>query len=97
MINVDGANERHLFTANRPRSPTWTPGGEAIIFERNKSERTCRSSPFGCLTDEELLSLFSSQSCLDYTFWYDLHRRFPADHSRRHRSGALRVGQRRSP
>ena len=32
------------------------------------SERTCRSSPFGCLTDEELLSLFGGQSCLTTPF-----------------------------
>lgn len=68
MIDVDGGNERHLFTANRPRSPTWTPDGAAIIFERNLRERICRSSPFGCLSDEELLSLFGGQSCLTTPF-----------------------------
>lgn len=68
VIGIDGANERHLFTANRPRSPTWTPDGAAIILERNTSDRSCRLSPFGCLSDEELFNLFGGQSCLTTPF-----------------------------
>jgi hypothetical protein len=68
VIDAAGANERHLFTANRPRSPTWVPDGAAIIFERNTTDRTCRLSPFGCLSDEELFNLFGGQSCLTTPF-----------------------------
>jgi dipeptidyl aminopeptidase/acylaminoacyl peptidase len=68
VINVDGSGERLLLGANRPRSPTWTPDGAAIVFERNVSEKRCRQSPFGCLTDDELLAMFGGQDCLATPF-----------------------------
>jgi dipeptidyl aminopeptidase/acylaminoacyl peptidase len=68
VINVDGSGERLLLGANRPRSPTWTPDGAAIVFERNVSEKRCRQSPFGCLTDDELLAMFGGQNCLATPF-----------------------------
>lgn len=64
LIDVDGTNARHLFTANRARSPAWTPDGQAIIFERSTGQFVCRQSPFGCLSDAELLALFGGQSCV---------------------------------
>ncbi len=68
VINVDGSGERLLLGANQPRSPTWTPDGEAIVFERNVRETTCRQSPFGCLTDDELSAMFGGQDCLETPF-----------------------------
>jgi dipeptidyl aminopeptidase/acylaminoacyl peptidase len=64
LINVDGTSGRHLVTANRARSPAWTPDGQAIVFERSAGEFVCRQSPFGCLSDAELLALFGGQSCV---------------------------------
>ncbi len=68
VIDADGSNARHLFTANRARSPTWTTDGRAITFERSVGETVCRQSPFGCLSDDELLALFGGQSCLSTPF-----------------------------
>lgn len=68
LVNVDGAGERLLVGANRPRSPTWTPDGQAIIFEQGDRSATCRLSPFGCLTDEQLIALFGGQTCLTTPF-----------------------------
>lgn len=64
VINTDGSGERLLFGANRARSPTWTPDGQAIVFERNKSSKQCRSTPFGCLTEEEWLQRFGGNLCI---------------------------------
>ncbi len=68
VINVDGSGERLLTGANRARSPTWSPDGQAIIFERDAGSATCLQSPFGCLGEGELLALFGGQPCLSTPF-----------------------------
>lgn len=68
VMDVDGANQRLLLGANRPRSPTWTGDGEAIVFERSVRDQQCRQTPIGCLTDDELRALFGGQSCLTTPF-----------------------------
>lgn len=65
VISADGSGERLLFGANRARSATWTPDSQAIVFERNKSSKQCRSTPLGCLTEEEWLQRFGGSLCVD--------------------------------
>lgn len=68
VVNADGSNERLLFGANRARSPTWTPDGASIIFERSTGNYQCASTPFGCLTEEEWRAQFFGQDCIDTPF-----------------------------
>lgn len=68
VINVDGSGARQLFTANKPRSPSWAADGQSIVFEHLTRTRTCRESPFGCLTDDELRAQFGGQDCLSTPF-----------------------------
>ncbi len=68
VINVDGSGERLLSGANRARSPTWTPDGRAIVFERDGGSVTCLQSPFGCLTIDDLQAFFGGQPCLTTPF-----------------------------
>ncbi len=68
VINADGSGERQLYTANRPRSPTWLPDGQAIIFEQNTGEFQCRNTPFGCYSDEQLRQEFGGNDCIDTPF-----------------------------
>ena len=83
LINSDGSNERLVFGANRVRSPSWTPDGQAVIFEHNTGSQDCRLTPFGCLSEELVQQVFGGQPCLttplgeicirDYalvTIWY---------------------------
>lgn len=60
VIDVDGSDEQFLSGANRARSPTWSPDGSAIVFERSNRSRVCRNTPFGCLTDDEWRARFGA-------------------------------------
>ena len=68
MINVDGSGERHLFGTNRPRSPTWSPDGRRIVFERNIDSHQCRQTPIGCYTDERIREAWEGNDCWTYPF-----------------------------
>ncbi|MFZ2487530.1 MAG: SH3 domain-containing protein [Anaerolineae bacterium] len=68
VINVDGSGARQLFTANKPRSPSWAVDGQSIVFEQLTRTRTCRESPFGCLTDDEMRAEFGGGDCLSTPF-----------------------------
>ncbi len=68
VINVDGTGAQQLYTANRPRSPTWTLDGQSIIFEQNNGELNCRDTPFGCYTDDQLRNEFGGNDCIDTPF-----------------------------
>ncbi len=68
LIGVDGAGERLLLGANQPRSPDWSSDGQSIVFERATSSAGCRQSPFGCLSEGQLLALFGGQPCLSTPF-----------------------------
>ena len=64
VINVDGSNAHLVTGADRARSPTWTPDGRSIIFERTVESKKCYKTPWGCLTDAELLDHFGGQKCI---------------------------------
>ncbi len=68
VINIDGSNERFIFGANRVRSPTWTPDGQSIIFERSTGNYQCAATPFGCLTEDEWRTNFFGQDCIETSF-----------------------------
>ncbi len=68
VVNTDGSNERLLAGANRGRSPTWTPDGASIIFERSTGNYQCATTPFGCLTAEEWRAQFFGQDCIETPF-----------------------------
>jgi len=68
VINVDGSGERRLFGTNRPRSPTWSPDGRHIIFERNTDNFQCRQTPIGCYTDERIRKEWNGKDCWTYPF-----------------------------
>lgn len=68
LINSDGSNERRVFGANRVRSPSWTPDGQSVIFERNTGSMECRISPFGCLSEDALQQAFGGEECLTTPF-----------------------------
>lgn len=64
LINVDGSNEHLVIGADRARSPSWTPDGQSIIFERTVESNKCYRTPWGCLTDAELRDRFGGQKCI---------------------------------
>jgi hypothetical protein len=64
LIGADGSNERIVFGADRPRSATWAPDGQSIIFERTQRSDSCYSLPFGCLTLQEWAALSGGADCI---------------------------------
>lgn len=67
VIDIDGSGEQFLSGANRARSPTWSPDGGTIVFERMNKSRVCRNTPFGCLTDDEWRARFGGD-CITTPF-----------------------------
>jgi SH3-like domain-containing protein len=68
LMDIDGSREREVMGVNKPRSPTWSPDGQTLIYERPTGEKICRSTPFGCLTDDELRQMFGGEECKDFSF-----------------------------
>ncbi|RME82917.1 MAG: hypothetical protein D6775_09545 [Caldilineae bacterium] len=67
LIDSDGTNEHFLFGAERPRSPTWTADGKAIVFERNVESQACRQTPLGCVTDAQWFAMVGGE-CMETPF-----------------------------
>lgn len=70
LIDIDGANERRIYTENRPRSPRWLPDGSGIIFEYNTVDVFCRDTPIGCFEDEAMRRYFGGKDCGSTPFGY---------------------------
>ena len=53
LIDVDGANERRIFTSGKPlRAPDWSPDGSKIVFSHVNGERRCRDVGYNiCMPD----------------------------------------------
>jgi len=66
VINVDGSDEHAVIAANKPRSPTWTPDGRYLIYERVVKDTYCRDTPLGCATDEQIRKEFMGNDCWTY-------------------------------
>ncbi|MEM4188747.1 MAG: SH3 domain-containing protein [Candidatus Hadarchaeum sp.] len=64
LIDLDGSNERLVYGANRPRSPTWAPDGRAIVLERNSRSEDCRWLPtLGCVSEVQWNTLSNGAPC----------------------------------
>ena len=64
LINTDGSNERLVYGANRVRSPSWTPDGQSVVFERSTGSKECRDTPFGCLPEDLVQQVFGGEPCI---------------------------------
>ena len=53
LIDIDGANERRIFTSGKPlRAPDWSPDGSKIVFSHVNGERRCRDVGYNiCMPD----------------------------------------------
>ena len=51
VIDVDGSNQRRLYSGNQLRAPAWSPDGQSIVFSRVNGQETCRDAGFRCLPD----------------------------------------------
>lgn len=60
VVNVDGSNERRIFASDQaPRSPSWSPSGDKIVFSRLTGEYRCTNLGFGiCVKNNRFLSGF---------------------------------------
>ena len=68
VLDLRTGEERRIATVNRPRSPTWRSDGGALAFTHVVRSTSCRATPFGCLSDDDLRSQFGGQDCLDTPF-----------------------------
>ncbi len=66
VINADGSGERAVITVDKPRSPTWTPDGNRLIYEYVVKDTYCRDTPLGCATDEQIRKEFNGNDCWTY-------------------------------
>ena len=66
VIQTDGRGERMVIGADKPRSPTWTPDGQNLIFEFVVKDTYCRDTPLGCATDEQIRKEFNGNDCWTY-------------------------------
>ena len=77
LINADGSNERLVFGANRPRSPSWTPDGSAVVVEYSPRSVDCRWYRGRCLTEEDWNGISGGADCIGPEDNQTCYRHFP--------------------
>lgn len=77
IINRDGSDPHRLIAANQPRSPTWTPDGQAIIIEHSTGETSCYDTPFGCMSGSEIDAFLGGKDCVTTPLGTFCRRDFP--------------------
>lgn len=64
LIDANGGNERLVFGANRPRSPSWAPDGGAIVLEWSPRSEDCRWLPgMGCVSEQRWNEISGGADC----------------------------------
>lgn len=64
VLDLRTNEERRVVSANRPRSPAWSPDGGQLAFVHLIATDVCLDSPFGCLPEAALRARFGGQDCL---------------------------------
>jgi len=90
VLDLRTGEERRIATVNRPRSPTWRADGGELAFAHVTKSTTCRATPFGCLSDNELRKRFGGKDCLDSPYGRFCISDFPV--SQIDQIGVARVG-----
>jgi Tol biopolymer transport system component len=68
VLDLRTGQERRVASADRPRSPVWSADGSKLTFTHVVRSTTCRATPFGCMSDDELRASFGGQDCIDTPF-----------------------------
>ena len=68
VLDLRTGEERRIATVDRPRSPTWRADNGELAFTHVTKSTTCRATPFGCLSDDDLRERFGGHDCLDSPF-----------------------------
>jgi hypothetical protein len=63
LIDIAGKNERLVFSANRTRSPSWSPDGRSIVFEYAARSEACSWLPMGCVSPDEWNAISGGADC----------------------------------
>ena len=70
IINLADGSQRLGFGDEHARSPSWTPDGQTILLERlGDYSWSCRETPLGCHTDQEIRDFFGGNDCRDFGFF----------------------------
>lgn len=56
LIDIDGSNERRIFSGSAPGSPKWSPDGSALVFshQTGKAEPCRMTALFGCVPQAQI-------------------------------------------
>lgn len=90
VLDLRTGQERRVATADRPRSPAWSPDGGSLAFTHLVRSTACRATPFGCLTDDQLRARFGGKDCIDTPFGSYCIADFPL--SQTDQLGIARIG-----
>ncbi len=65
VLNLRSGQEQRLAAANRPRSPTWSPGGTRLAFSHYTGSFTCIDTPLGCFDEDTVRQWLGGEECID--------------------------------